>query len=155
MTETTLSSPAEPVDAAGRPSRGAALASDMLKAENRRGRSRDLRPLRTLAPYVAAHKGLAAAALFFLLVSTMATLSLSLAARLVIDHGFTSETGSALNLYFLGGLGVAALLAVASGSRFYFVNRLGERVVADLRQRIYAHVLGLDQAYFRVRCCRA
>ncbi len=148
MTEATLPAAAEPTDAAGRPSRGAALAGDMLKAENRRGRSRDLRPLRTLAPYVAAHKGLAAGALFFLLLSTGATLSLSLAARLVIDHGFTSETGAALNLYFLGGLGVAALLAVASGSRFYFVNRLGERVVADLRQRIYAHVLGLDQAYF-------
>ena len=66
----------------------------------------------------------------------------------MLDHGFTSETGAALNLYFLGGLGVAVLLAIASGSRFYFVNRLGERVVADLRQRIYAHVLGLDQAYF-------
>ena len=148
MSEAVLPAAAEPTDAAGRPSRGAALAGDMLKAENRRERSRDLRPLRTLAPYVAAHKGLAAGALFFLLLSTTATLSLSLAARLVIDHGFTSETGSALNLYFLGGLGVAALLAVASGSRFYFVNRLGERVVADLRQRIYAHVLGLDQAYF-------
>ena len=43
---------------------------------------------------------------------------------------------------------MAALLAVASGGRFYFVNRLGERVVADLRQRIYGHVLRLDQAYF-------
>ena len=148
MTEAVLPASAEPTDAPGRPSRGAALAGDMLKAENRRGRSRDLRPLRTLAPYVGAHKGLAAAALAFLLLSTGATLSLSVAARLVIDHGFTSETGAALNLYFLGGLGVAALLAVASGTRFYFVNRLGERVVADLRQRIYAHVLGLDQAYF-------
>ncbi len=148
MTDAALPAPAEPTDPAGRPSRGAALAGDMLKAENRRGRSRDLRPLRMLAPYVGAHKALAAAALFFLLLSTVATLSLSVAARLVIDHGFTSETGAALNLYFLGGLGVAALLALASGTRFYFVNRLGERVVADLRQRIYGHVLGLDQAYF-------
>ncbi len=148
MTDAALPAPAEPTDPAGRSSRGAALAGDMLKAENRRGRSRDLRPLRTLAPYVGAHKAVAAGALIFLLLSTVSTLSLSVAARLVIDHGFTSEMGAALNLYFLGGLGVAALLAVASGSRFYFVNRLGERVVADLRQRIYAHVLGLDQAYF-------
>ncbi len=148
MTDAALPAPAKPVDAAGRPSRGAALAGDMLKAENRRGRSRDLRPLRMLAPYIGAHKALAAGAILFLLLSTAATLSLSVAARLVIDHGFTSETGATLNLYFLGGLGVAALLAVASGTRFYFVNRLGERVVADLRQRIYAHVLGLDQAYF-------
>ena len=139
---------ADPAEAAGRPSRGAALASDMSKDENRRGRSRDLRPLASLFPYVAAHKAVAAGALVFLLLSTGATLSLSVAARLVIDHGFSSATGAALNLYFLGGLGVAVVLAAASGARFYFVNRLGERVVADLRQRIYAHVLGLDQAYF-------
>jgi ATP-binding cassette, subfamily B, bacterial len=132
----------------GRPSRGAALAADMTKAEDRRARSRDLRPLGALLPFVRAHLGLALAALFFLLLSTSATLSLSVAARLVIDHGFTSETGAALNLYFLGGLGVAAVLAIASGSRFYFVARLGERVTADLRQRIYGHVLRLDQAYF-------
>jgi ATP-binding cassette, subfamily B, bacterial len=153
MTEAAAPMPASPsgpdtADAAGRPSRGAALAKDMLAAEARRETSRDLRPLRTLLPYVVAHRGLALAALIFLLLSTTATLSLSQAARLVIDHGFTSETGATLNLYFLGGLGVAVTLAIASGCRFYFVNRLGERVVADLRQRIYAHVLGLDQAYF-------
>ena len=153
MSEAALPSPAElsaaeAGDVAGRPSRGAALASTMLQAENRRGKSRDLRPLATLAPYVRAHMGLAIGALCFLLLSTAATLSFSVAARLVLDHGFAGESGAALNLYFLGGLGVALLLAVSSGARFYFVNRLGERVVADLRQRIYAHVLGLDQAYF-------
>jgi ATP-binding cassette subfamily B protein len=135
-------------DIAGRPSRGAALSKDMLQAEARREKSRDLKPLTNLFPYVAAHRGTALAALVFLLISTSATLSLSVAARLVIDHGFNAETGKALNLYFLGGLGVSVVLAAASGCRFYFVNRLGERVVADLRQRIYAHVLGLDQAYF-------
>jgi ATP-binding cassette, subfamily B, bacterial len=151
MTDAALPTPELPVDApaaAGRPSQGATLAADMLKAENRRGRSRDLRPLAALTPFIRAHVGIALAALFFLLLSTSATLGLSVAARLVIDHGFTSETGAALNLYFLGGLLVAVVLAIASGSRFYFVNRLGERVTADLRQTIYAHVLRLDQAYF-------
>ena len=148
MTEAALPASTDAQDLAGRPSRGAALASDMAKAEAKRGRSRDLRPLRSLGPYIAAHKAVALGALVFLLLSTSATLGLSVAARLVIDHGFTAETGATLNRYFLGGLGVAALLAVASGARFYFVNRLGERVVADLRQAIYAHVLRLDQAYF-------
>ena len=152
MTDAALPASPDPalddMAVAGRPGRGAALASDLQKAENRRGRSRDLRPLAQLFPFVRAHLSLALGALFFLLLSTSATLGLSVAARLVIDHGFTSETGTALNLYFLGGLGVAVVLAVASGTRFYFVNRLGERVTADLRQRIYSHVLRLDQAYF-------
>ena len=148
MTDAALPAAGEPAEIKGRPSRGATLASDMLKAENRRGKSRDLRPLAALLPFVRAHLALALGALLFLLLSTSATLGLSVAARLVIDHGFTSESGAALNLYFLGGFGVAVLLAIASGSRFYFVNRLGERVTADLRSRIYGHVLRLDQAYF-------
>jgi ATP-binding cassette subfamily B protein len=44
--------------------------------------------------------------------------------------------------------GVAVALALTTGARFYFVNKLGERVVADLRTALYGHVVKLDQAYF-------
>ena len=148
MTEAVLDTPVEPADITGRPSRGAALAGDMLKAEAKRGKQRDLRPLAALGPYIVAHIGLALGALTFLLLSTATTLSLSAAARLVIDHGFAHEANDALNRYFVALFAIAVMLALASGARFYFVNRLGERVTADLRQAIYAHVLGLDQAYF-------
>jgi ATP-binding cassette subfamily B protein len=148
MTATAPTVDIPATDPADRPGRGAALVGDMTRAEAKRARSRDLRPLAGLFPYVAAHKAVAAGALVFLLISTATTLGLTGAARLVIDHGFASGRASALNAYFLGLLAVAGVLAVASGGRFYFVNRLGERVVADLRQRIYGHVLILDQAYF-------
>ena len=46
---------------------------------------------------------------------------------------------------------VAAILAVASGSRFYLVSWLGERVVGDLRRDLFAHVVRLGPAWFEIK----
>jgi len=109
---------------------------------------RDIRPLGRLAPFLAAHWGDAAWSLVFLLVSTGATLGLSGAARLVVDKGFSAAGAAALDQTFAILIGVAGVLAVATAGRFYFISKLGERVVADLRATLYRHVLTLDQGYF-------
>jgi len=113
-----------------------------------RPRRRDIRPLAHLAPFLRAHWGDAAWSVVFLLVSTSATLGLSGAARLVVDKGFSSGSAARLNRAFLILIAVAGVLAVATALRFYFISKLGERVVADLRTALYRHVLTLDQAYF-------
>ena len=113
----------------------------MRKAAAGRERTRDVRPLRRLAPYMRRHAALAAGAGVFLLVSTGMTLSLTGAARGVLDRGFSAGA-------FGAAVAVALLLAVATALRFYFVTRLGERVTADLRKDVYAHVLTLDPAFF-------
>ena len=145
MTETAADVSTAP---RGRPNPGASIVAQINEGKARRGARKDVRPLAYLAPFVLAHKGLALAAFGFLLVSTTMTLSLTGAARLVIDHGFGGGTAALLDRYFLGLMAVAGVLAVATAGRAYFVNRLGERVVADVRARLYAHVLTLDQAYF-------
>jgi ATP-binding cassette subfamily B protein len=132
----------------GRPGAGAVLAADITKGMKRRGKSRDIRPLRRLTPYVLLHKGDAIGAALFLLLSTAATLSLTGAARLVTDYGFASASQAAINRYFLIAVAVAVTLAVATALRFYFVTKLGARVVADLRTALYRHVLTLDPAFF-------
>ena len=111
---------------------------------------RDLRPLARLGPlpFVRDHWGDAAWSVVFLFVSTGATLSLSGAARLVVDKGFSTGAAAALDQTFAVLIGVAAVLAIATAGRFYFITKLGERVVADLRAALYRHVLTLDQAYF-------
>ena len=133
----------------GRPSPGAELRQQLQSASQRRERQRDFRPLRRLAPYLRVHWTDALAALVALLASTSATLVLTYAGRLVIDRGFT-HGGSAdqLNRSFLFAAVDIVVLALATSLRFYFVTKLGERVVADLRKAIYAHVLKLDQAFF-------
>jgi ATP-binding cassette subfamily B protein len=99
-------------------------------------------------PFIVAHKANAFAALFFLLLSTASTLGLTVALRSVVDHGFVTGSSQALNRYFLIMVAVALALAAASALRYFFVTKLGEMVVADLRKAVYAHTLTLDQAYF-------
>jgi ATP-binding cassette subfamily B protein len=145
MTDQTISGASEP---RGRPSAGAALAAQIADARAKRDKSSDLKPLQNLFPAIIAHWGLASGAFAALVGSTAMTLSLTGAARLVMDHGFSKGSASNLDRYFLILVGVAALLALFTASRVYLINRLGEQVVADLRKRVYAHILTLDQAYF-------
>ena len=132
----------------GRPGPGATLATAMAEAADRRERRKDVRPLARLLPFVWAHKGDLFTAIGFLLISTAATLGLTGAARLLVDRGFAQGSAAAINDHFLLLVGVALLLAGATAGRFYFVTKLGERVVADLRKALYDHILTLDQAYF-------
>ncbi len=109
---------------------------------------RQLHPLIRLAPYLRTYKGLVGGWLGFLTLSSTATLVLPQAVRIMIDQGFTPENASAINAAFLGLFLVAVVLAIATAARFFFVSLLGERVVADLRRRLYDHLLTLDQNFF-------
>ncbi|HWF77104.1 MAG TPA: ABC transporter transmembrane domain-containing protein [Caulobacteraceae bacterium] len=132
----------------GRPGAGQVLAAEIEAAAAGRGRRRDLRPLGSLGPLVRAHMADASAAGVSLLLSTGATLALTLALRLLIDRGLGGRTAGSVDHYFLLAALIAGALALATAGRFFFINRLGERVVADLRERLYRHVLTLDQAFF-------
>ncbi len=132
----------------GRPGAGAELASSLSEAATKRARSRDIRPLGRLLPFIGAHKGEAAPALFFLLLSTLSSLSLTFALRFVVDNGFIKGSSAQLDRTFLLFGGVAVALSLATALRYFFVTRLGERVVADLREALYSHILRLDPAYF-------
>ena len=145
---TMASNPSATASTDGRPTEGAALASQIAEAVNKRPRRKDLKPLGHILPFVVAHKANAFAALFFLLLSTASTLGLTVALRSVVDHGFVTGSSQALNRYFLIMVAVALALAGASALRYFFVTKLGEMVVADLRKAVYAHTLTLDQAYF-------
>ncbi|GGD39898.1 ABC transporter transmembrane domain-containing protein [Pseudoxanthomonas indica] len=102
--------------------------------------------LRGLWPFIRRHRGLFFAWMLALAVASAATLSLPAALRHVIDDGFQSG-GAGINQAFGGMFVVVIVLAVASAARFYFVSLLGEKVVADLRQRLYAHLIGLDAEF--------
>lgn len=144
-----MSEPGPEVSAPGRPSAGQTLAQNLAEAADRRGRSRNVGALRRLAPFVAAHWGDAALSGVFLLASTSATLGLSGAIRLLVDHLTRAQaTGGSVDRWFLLIGGVALALAVATALRYFFVTKLGERVVADLRKAAYAHILTLDPAFF-------
>ncbi|MBC7831170.1 MAG: ABC transporter, partial [Hyphomicrobium sp.] len=108
----------------------------------------ELRPLLALWPYLARYKlqlGLAAIALVF---SALAMLVIPMAVRRVIDLGFGTHDGIFIDKYFAMLIVIGLILALASAARFYYVNWLGERVVADLRSDVFRHVADLGPAFF-------
>ncbi|MBU2167526.1 MAG: ATP-binding cassette domain-containing protein [Alphaproteobacteria bacterium] len=150
MTETPPSSrsPADlDAEASGRPGAGAQLSERLSEAGERRTRQKDVRPLLRLWPFAVQHRGHVALSVFWLLMSTAASLGLTVTSRGAIDNGFEAG-GSQLNFWFLL-LGLNALfLGVASAVRYYFVTRTGERIIADLRTALFGRVLTLDPAFF-------
>ena len=107
-----------------------------------------LRPLLALKPYLLRYKGMIAGSLVALIVSAAATLAVPLAVRRMIDVGFSRIEPGLVDKYFATLLGVGLILALASAARFYCVNWLGERVVADLRADIFKHLTGLSPAFY-------
>nr|WP_178119166.1 ABC transporter transmembrane domain-containing protein [Agrobacterium rubi] len=104
----------------------------------------------SLFPYLKRYRGLVAAAIFALVLSSATTLALPLAVRRIIDHGFEGADGAMINSYFAVLLATAVVLALASAMRYYYVMTIGERVVADLRRDVFAHLTSLSQAFFDV-----
>src|SRR5262245_43496524 len=107
-----------------------------------------LAPLAALAPFVRPHLRLILLALLALLVAAGASLALPIAARQVIDHGFHGGSAAHVGRYFLGLLAVSVVMGLASASRYYLVSWIGERVVADVRSSVFAHLLGMSPEFF-------
>src|SRR6476659_546728 len=110
--------------------------------------SKSLKPLRRFLPLLTAYRLPVALAFLALVVAALATLSVPLAVRRVIDHGFSAEGNLLINRYFAVMLAVVAVLALASAARFYLVTWLGERIVADTRDLLFKHLLELSPAFF-------
>jgi ATP-binding cassette, subfamily B, bacterial len=112
------------------------------------GRRVRLSPLMALVPYVLRYRGHVFLALLALLVAAGATLAVPIAVRRMIDFGFSADRIGLIDRYFSAMIVVAAILAGASALRYYVVTTLGERVVADLRSAVFAHVTSLSAAFF-------
>jgi ATP-binding cassette subfamily B protein len=107
-----------------------------------------LRPLLALAPYVGRYRGRAVLAFVALTVAAITTLLVPIAVRRMIDFGFTPEGIAMINSYFSVMIALVAVLAGASAARFYLVMTIGERIVADLRRDVFAHLISLSPAFF-------
>lgn len=119
--------------------------ADPTSADERR---RSLQPLRRVFPYIARYRGLVVGAGISLVLAAVTTLALPLAVRRMIDNGFSSSDSAFIASYFGMLMVMAAVLALASAGRYYFVITLGERVVADIRRDVFSHVTTLSPAFF-------
>lgn len=138
--------------------RGSSFAADLARDAEHRAKARSIKPLIRLAPFVLRYKALLAAFTLFLILASALTLLLPAAFRIVVDCGFASAADAAvcqqmnfgddLTGYFVAGFIVAVLLGLASAMRYYFISRLGERVVADIRMAVYDRLLGLSPSFY-------
>ncbi len=114
--------------------------------------ARSIGPLRGLLPFVAPYRGRIALAGLFLLMAALTTLAVPIALKALIDQGLVStEPGArlvALREHFFALFAVGAALGVFSALRFYMVTWLGERITADLRNAVYAHVVRQSPEFF-------
>jgi ATP-binding cassette subfamily B protein len=109
---------------------------------------RSLRPLAVLRPYLFQHPSMIVVALVALIISAVAMLVVPVAVRRVIDFGFVGQDAVFINRYFSTLIAIGLLLALASAVRFYSVNWLGERVVADLRADVFRHLSTLEPSFY-------
>ena len=110
-----------------------------------------IQPLLKLLPLLRPYKMRVVLALVSLLVASAATLIIPIAARRVVDHGFSAQNAQLVNQYFAFMFVVVALLAVGSAVRFYYVMWLGERVVADIRDALFKHLMELTPSFFETQ----
>lgn len=116
-------------------------------ATEERARSKQISALGALWPFMSPYKWMIALAGTALVITAMMSLVLPLAVRRVVDNFEIAEPGL-LDGYFLAALGIAALLAVGTALRYYFVTRLGERVVADIRVAVFDRMIGMSPAFY-------
>lgn len=117
-----------------------------MSSEADRAKSKNMQSLKGLVPFLAPYRGLLALAVISLVITAGLSLTLPLAVRRVVD-GFSGEL-YIMDLYFAAAVGIAALLGLGTALRFYFVTKLGERVVADIRVAVYDRVIGMSPAFF-------
>ena len=111
---------------------------------------RKLQPLRRLLPFILKYPVRLSLTVLFLLVSAISSLSIPAVLGGAIDEGFIEQNLENVARYGWLIVGIAAVMAIASGARFYFISVIGERVLADLRQAAFLHLLRLDARYFDI-----
>jgi ATP-binding cassette subfamily B protein len=110
------------------------------------------RSLSGLLPFVRPYAGRIALAVLFLVLAAASTLAIPVALKTLIDQGLVAadpgERLLALREHFLALFAVGAALGLFSALRFYMVSWLGERITADLRNAVYAHVVRQSPEFF-------
>lgn len=119
----------------------------MAEPTEERAKSKKVGALAALWPFVRPYRLMVLIAGLALILTSTVSLVLPMAVRRVVDS-FGAGNLAILDTYFTAFLAIAALLALGTGVRYYFVTRLGERVVADIRRAIFDKVLGMSPAWF-------
>lgn len=124
--------------------------SDISDLVGEREVNGELKHLRSILRFVWPYKAAIFGACVSLIFAATTVLAIGFAMRGLVDQGFSTRDAESINFFFGIIIGVVALMAVSTFGRFYLVSWLGERVVADIRKRVYDHIIELSPAFFEV-----
>jgi len=112
-----------------------------------RPKAKTVGPLRQLMPFLKPYAGLMWGSLGALILTAGLSLSFPLVVRGVIDS-FSNDNLANIDHVFIYAILIAGALALGTALRFYLVTRLGERVIADIRQAVYNKVIGMSPVFY-------
>jgi len=115
-----------------------------------RPKSRDIRQLARIAGFLKPYRRQIAIASTALVIASGSILALGQGLKKVIDHGLTASNAALLDQALFGMLVVVAVMAAATFVRFYYVSWIGERVTADIRREVFAHLLKLSPGFYEI-----
>jgi len=107
-----------------------------------------LNQLRLIGPLVRPYKKHIMLALLLLFLGAAANLAIPVAFKQMIDLGFAAENQDTLSYYFVLVFVVSSLMILFTSLRYYWVSWIGQKVVTDLRKKVYHQVMGQSQEFF-------
>ena len=114
----------------------------------KRASLKSLQPLKHLWPWIRPHRRQLLLALLAILMVAASLLSLGRGIAYLVDSGLSKGDGSLLDRAVLICLGITMMLAFGSYLRAVLINKVAERVIADIRKSLFRHVIGLSTAWF-------
>ncbi len=121
----------------------------MVDSGPERAKSTDVGVLKAMMQFLRPYYWQMIGASIALVCTAAITLSIGQGLRMLVDQGFSSSASeAALNQALLFFMAMILLLAAGTFTRFYLVSWIGERVSADLRKAVFAHVVQLHPGYF-------
>jgi ATP-binding cassette subfamily B protein len=119
-----------------------------LRGNSITGEKGEIKKLKSLFPYLLPYKKYLIYAIIALTISSSSVLALGKGLGYVIDKGLRDSNDNLFNAALIAMFCVTMLLALGTYARFYFITYVGERVIADIRRDIYAHILTLSSDFF-------
>ncbi|MDM7861885.1 ABC transporter transmembrane domain-containing protein [Alteromonas sp. ASW11-36] len=104
--------------------------------------------LQWLLSFLKPYKYQVSGAIFALFIGSFAWLVLGQGIRLAVDQGFVADDADRLNQLLFAVLLISLTASIATYFRFALMTWLGERVSADIRQRVFNHLLTLDPEFY-------
>ena len=104
--------------------------------------------LQWIGSHLLRYKARVVGAVIALFTAAVAWLLLGQGIKYAIDSGFIENAADTLNKATVLVLAITIVACLATYARFYLMTWLGERVSADIRNQVYAHLLSLPPSFF-------